>query len=95
MKAIVLFDPDGIEASLRRDLSAGLRQIAQAIESGQMDARLLNCRATAFASDWRDQRAHVLVTLDLAAEIRSETASCDPQIGSGDVPALGEGEVER
>jgi hypothetical protein len=65
------FDPGEIESQLRKDVVGGLRMIATAIENGQMDAQVLQCAANGMNANWRDTRAHMLVTLDLAAEIRT------------------------
>jgi hypothetical protein len=65
-----IFEPDEIAVQLGRSVSAGLRVIADAIDAGQMDARVLQCAANGLSADWRDTRAHVLVKLDLASEIR-------------------------
>lgn len=64
------FDPGEIAVQLGRSVSGGLRMIADAVDAGQLDARILQCAASGFGTDRRDTRAHLLVKLDLAAEIR-------------------------
>ncbi len=62
------FDPDSIRIALARNLPEGLRALADAIESGAVDGRLLNCEGYGFTK-WNDTRAHVLATIDLAAPV--------------------------
>lgn len=67
---LAVFDMERLEVELHRDLAGSLRRIAEAIEAGELDGRVLQCRANGFLGGRGDQRAHVLVKLDLAAEIR-------------------------
>ena len=43
MAEVSLFLPDAIEDALLRDLADGLRQIATALDDGQLDGRFLSC----------------------------------------------------
>lgn len=66
---IVWFTPDEIQASLDKNLAAGLRQLADAIEGGAIDGKVLDCRGNGLTAKG-DDRAHVLLRIDLAAPIR-------------------------
>ncbi len=85
MKEITVFDPAELSVRLACDLAGGLRMIADALEAGQMEGRLLQCEGNGFLqTSWRDARAHVLVKLDLAAEVRRVVRAPEaPQLEAG------------
>ena len=84
-----VFDPEAIRTLLDRDLVAGLRAVADAIAAGSMDGRFLGFQGVGGRRG--DDRAHVLVTLDLAAAVVSVRESrCE--LGSG-VAELGKVEL--
>ena len=62
-----LFLPETISEALDTDLATGLRAVADALDSGQLDGKHLGTIAAAGGS--RDDRIHLRVTLDLAAPI--------------------------
>jgi hypothetical protein len=62
-----LFIPDAIEDALRSDLESGLRGIADAVASKQLDGTFLG--AIAAAGGRNDDRIHLRITIDLAAPI--------------------------
>jgi hypothetical protein len=68
-REIVIFTPDEIQAALDKNLAAGLRQLADAIERGAIDGKVLDCKANGFTAKG-DERAHVMLRIDLAAPIR-------------------------
>lgn len=70
-RSITVFTPDDIQAALDKNLAAGLRQIADAIDSGTMEGKLLDCHGHGLGAK-NDDRAHVLLRVDLAAPIRQE-----------------------
>ncbi len=63
------FTPDEIQSSMYRNLAAGLRQLADAIEGGTIDGKFLDCKGHGFGPK-NDDRAHLLLRVDLAAPIR-------------------------
>lgn len=65
----IFFTPDEIQAAMDRNLAAALRQLADAIEAGMIDGKCLDCNGHGFSSK-SDQRAHVMLRIDLAAPIR-------------------------
>lgn len=70
-KAIVIFTPDEIQAKLDRNLAAGLRELAAAIEAGQIDGKLIDCQGNGlWSARSNDTRAHLMLRVDLAAPIR-------------------------
>lgn len=62
------FDPHSIQAALDRDLPGGLRAIADALEAGDICGKFISAMGHGFTS-CHDTRAHVLVKIDLAAEV--------------------------
>jgi hypothetical protein len=67
-----VFDPDRLQVEMERDLPKALRDLADAIESDQIDGKLMGFIPYGFNADRRDSRAHVMVKLHLAAEIRQQ-----------------------
>lgn len=65
-----VFDPDRLRIDMERNLPNALRDLADAIESGQMDGNLAGFTPWGFKTDHRDSRCHLLVKLHLAADIR-------------------------
>jgi hypothetical protein len=63
------FMPDEIQTAMDRDLAAALRELADAIEAGRIDARCIDCKGNGFTAK-HDTRAHVTLRLDLAAPIK-------------------------
>jgi hypothetical protein len=68
--AISIFTPDEIQAALDKNLAAGLRQLADAIEASAIDGKVIDCRGNGFTGPKVDARAHLLLRIDLAAPIR-------------------------
>ena len=68
MKEVATFDPDEIRNVCRQNLAQGLRAIADALDAGELEGKLLEVRGNGFVS-WRDTRAHVVVAIDLAAQV--------------------------
>ena len=64
-----VFDIEQVEIQAASDMPGFLRMLANSIEAGEIDARVLHCSPHGMGG-LHDQRAHVLVKLDLAAEIR-------------------------
>lgn len=62
------FDPDEIRAVCHTNLAAGLRAIADALDAGELTGTLYGVTGNGFVS-WRDTRAHVILSVDLAAEV--------------------------
>ena len=62
-----LFLPETISDALDTNLANGLRAIADALDSGQLSGRHLGTIAA--AGPRHDERIHLRVSLDLAAEI--------------------------
>ena len=62
-----LFLPETISDTLDSNLANGLRAIADALDSGQLSGRHLGTMAA--AGPPHDERIHLRVSLDLAAEI--------------------------
>jgi hypothetical protein len=83
---IEYFDPESIDIALEQNAVAGLRALADAIESKQIDALTHSLQAIGFGQHWADKRAHMLFTLRIAAPIRKLVASPAQN-------ALGEGEA--
>jgi hypothetical protein len=68
-KEIAWFTPDEIEASMDKNLAAGLRQLADAIEAGTIDGHCIDCKGHGFTKKG-DERAHVMLRIDMAAPIK-------------------------
>lgn len=69
-KPRAVFDADRLQVELERDLPKSLRDLADAIEAGQMSGKMVGFTPWGFDVDCRDDRIHLLVKLHLAAEIR-------------------------
>jgi hypothetical protein len=69
-KEIVVFMPDEIEAAMDKNLAAGLRQLADALDAGTIEGRCIDCKGHGFTAN-HDPRAHVLLRIDLAAHVRT------------------------
>lgn len=69
--ALGYFDPGSIQEMGDRDLPACLRALAVAIESKQIDGRLISVLGNGFTKP-EDRRMHVMVSIDLATEVRRE-----------------------
>lgn len=67
-REITLFDPDSIQRELDRNLAAGLRMIAEALDCGMLDGRCIDAQGHGFSSA-NDIRVHILVRIDLAAPV--------------------------
>lgn len=67
----VIFTPGEITAAMDRNLPAALRELADAIEAGKIDGKLIDCNGNGFTAK-NDTRAHLLLRIDLAAEIRRD-----------------------
>ncbi len=68
MSEIIFFDPDSIRQALKTDIVAGLRCLADSIENGSVDGRFIKMEGV--GSHRADHRAHMQVTLDIAAEVK-------------------------
>jgi len=66
----VVFTPDEIQTAMDRNLPTGLRQLADAIEAGAIDGKCIDCAGNGFTGPKNDERAHVILRIDLAAPIR-------------------------
>jgi hypothetical protein len=60
------FEPDSIRESLQHNLVDGLRAIADAIERGELDARLTAVNINGWA---KDDRVNVVVSVTLSADL--------------------------
>lgn len=69
-KLRAVFDIDRLQGELEFKLPTALRHIADAIDAGQLDVGLVGFVPSADPKYHGDTRAHVLVKLHLAAEIR-------------------------
>lgn len=67
---MIVFTPDEIQAALDRNLAAGLRQLADAIESGAIEGKCIDCQGNGFTGPKVDSRAHLMLRIDLAAPIK-------------------------
>lgn len=82
-REIVWFTPDEIQAKLDKNLAAGLRQLADAIDGGAIDGKLIDCRGNGFTAKG-DDRAHVLLRVDLAAAIRQTRLEGENNVSGSD-----------
>ena len=64
----MIFDPDSIRVALQANLPEGLRMLATAIDLGEFDGKLLRAEPHGMTSR-NDPRAHILISLDIAAEV--------------------------
>jgi hypothetical protein len=67
-----VFDASRLQSGLERRLPHVLREMADAIERGEMFAELTGFTPWGFNKDPRDARAHFVVKLHIASEIRKE-----------------------
>ncbi len=68
-----ILDIDGMENLLRKDIVAALRMLASEVESGNIDCKLLSFMPHGFAPA-HDTRAHIRITLDVAADVHQLVA---------------------
>jgi len=71
MTEIVVWEPTEIELALKQDLATGLRKIADEIEAGRMEGKFWKMQGNGMTPRY-DQRAHMLVTIDIAAPLRQQ-----------------------
>lgn len=65
---ITTFDPTSIQTACDRNLATGLRMVADALDAGLMDGKCISVRGHGFTPS-HDQRAHVMLKVDLAAPV--------------------------
>lgn len=63
-----VFDPDEIRVLCQANLAVGLRVIADALDAGELAGTLYGVTGNGFVS-WQDTKAHVILKIDLAAEV--------------------------
>ena len=68
MSEIATFDPTSIQTECDRNLARGLRMVADALDAGQLDGKCISVQGHGFIGP-QDQRAHVLLKIDLAAPV--------------------------
>lgn len=64
-----VFTPDEIQAAMDKNLAAGLRQLADALEAGAIDGKCIDCIGHGLGPK-NDDRAHLMLRIDLAAPVR-------------------------
>ena len=64
-----MWEPTEIELALKQDLATALRKLADDIETGRMEGKFWKMQGNGMTPRY-DQRAHMLVTIDLAAPLR-------------------------
>ena len=88
MSEIVVWEPIEIEIALKHDLIAGLRKIADDIEASRMEGKFWKMQGNGMTPRY-DQRAHMLVTIDIAAplqqQLETETSGERTTLASGSV----------
>ena len=67
MQGTSLFIPDTISAALRSNLATGLRALADALDTQNLDGKFIS--ASAAAGGRHDDRLHLRIVLDVAAPI--------------------------
>ncbi len=67
MQGTSLFIPDTISAALRSNLATGLRALADALDTQNLDGKFIS--ASAAAGGRHDDRLHLRIVLDVAAHI--------------------------
>lgn len=78
MKETFMFCPEVLEDAMRQNLQNALRELADAIESGKMEARLLSCESHGFGPAW-DPREHVLIKLDVSSLAVTRASTPEPK----------------
>ena len=88
MVEIVVWEPTEIELALKQDLATALRKLADDIETGRMEGKFWKMQGNGMTPRY-DQRAHMLVTIDLAAplqqQLETETSGERTTFSSGSV----------
>lgn len=82
MSETVIFDPTSIQTECDRDLAKGLRMVADALDAGLMDGKCISVQGHGFSKP-NDQRAHVLLKVDLAAPVLVRRDPRDNELSSG------------
>jgi hypothetical protein len=90
-KEIVWFTPDEIQTAMDKNLAAGLRQLADALDAGAIDGRCIDCQG--HGGPLHDDRAHLLLRIDLAAPIKQAILAAPTVDLSSIAPASWEGEL--
>ena len=67
MQGTSLFIPDTISDALRSNLAMGLRALADALDTQNLDGKFIS--ASAAAGGRHDDRLHLRIVLDVAAHI--------------------------
>jgi len=67
MQGTSLFIPDTISDALRSNLATGLRALADALDTQNLDGKFIS--ASAAAGGRHDDRLHLRIVLDIAAHI--------------------------
>lgn len=67
MQGTSLFIPDTIADALRSNLATGLRALADALDTQNLDGKFIS--ASAAAGGRHDDRLHLRIVLDVAAHI--------------------------
>ena len=67
MQGTSLFIPDTISDALRSNLATGLRALADALDTQNLDGKFIS--ASAAAGGRHDDRLHLRIVLDVAAHI--------------------------
>jgi hypothetical protein len=67
MQGTSLFIPDTISDALRSNLATGLRALADALDTQNLDGKFIS--ASAAAGGRHDDRLHLRIVLDVAAPI--------------------------
>lgn len=67
MQGTFLFIPDTISDALRSNLATGLRALADALDTQNLDGKFIS--ASAAAGGRHDDRLHLRIVLDVAAHI--------------------------
>lgn len=70
LKEVIFFASDKIQAVMDKNLAAGLRQLADALDAGTIDGKCIDCQGHGFGPKY-DERAHLMLRIDLAAPIRN------------------------
>ena len=73
MQGTSLFIPDTISDALRSNLATGLRALADALDTQNLDGKFISARAA--AGGRHDDRLHLRIVLDVAAPINPNNRS--------------------